>query len=118
MEKYDFTLEAVVRRPGPVPRNAVFSLLQHTLRGVAYLHAKGIVHRDLKIENVMVRRTPEGEEAVIIDLGLAEEFAKERFFSEKCGTPGYIAPEIYGEVRPASPEKCDIFSLGVILHIL
>lgn len=118
MEKYDCTLEAVLRRPGAVPRRAVLSLLQQMLRGAAYLHARGIAHRDLKIENVMVRRAAGGEEAVLIDLGLAEEFARETYFSERCGTPGYIAPEVFGEVRSAAPEKCDVFALGVIFHIL
>ena len=57
----------------------------------------------------------------IIDLGLAEYCKKQEFLFYKCGTPGYIAPEIIN-LEPNSKqnysEKCDMFSLGAIMYKL
>jgi serine/threonine protein kinase len=54
--------------------------------------------------------------SVIIDLGLAEYSSTEEYLFEKCGTPGYVAPEVF--TKGAKSAKCDIFSLGVIFHML
>lgn len=62
-------------------------------------------------------------EPVIIDLGLAELSTNSTFLYTKCGTPGYVAPEILNlktNDLPTPPYShfCDIFSLGVIFYIL
>jgi serine/threonine-protein kinase Chk2 len=62
-----------------------------------YLHEKGIIHKDLKPENVMIVR---GENIIVklIDLGfsgLEEESAKEDYI---YGSPGYFAPELFSEI--------------------
>lgn len=58
---------------------------------------------------------------VIVDFGLAEFQSNEKYVFTKCGTPGYVAPEIanYKEnVTPVYDVKCDLFSVGVIFHAL
>lgn len=53
------------------------------------------MHRDLKLENIMVRKdSREHAEIVIVDLGLAEHTSEKNFLYTRCGTPGYVAPEI------------------------
>lgn len=54
--------------------------------------------------------------SVIIDLGLAEYHNAEEYLFQKCGTPGFVAPEVF--VKGARSSKCDIFSLGVIFYML
>lgn len=80
------------------------------------------MHRDLKLENIMIRKDcKENPEVVIVDLGLAEYWDNEKYLYTRCGTPGYVAPEIL-KIKSAEPgkydSKSDIFSLGVIFHML
>lgn len=82
------------------------------------MHAARIMHRDLKPENIMLRST-DSMVPVIVDFGLATNADVEKYLFFRCGTPGYVAPEIIclNESRHIEPE-CDIFSAGVIFHIL
>jgi calcium-dependent protein kinase len=73
-----------------------------------------IVHRDLKPENMMLERE-DGWEIKVIDFGLSRLFTRDKKMSQRLGTPYYIAPEI---LKKKYDEKCDIWSIGVILHIL
>nr|VVW85842.1 unnamed protein product [Nymphaea colorata] len=59
---------------------------------------------------------------VIVDFGLAEYTANTKYLYTRCGTPGYVAPEVL-KIKSTDPVQtyssaCDIFSLGVIFHIL
>jgi len=81
------------------------------------MHQKGIVHRDIKLDNVLINRIEEEEFNVkIADFGLAtfipegDEVPK---LHEKCGTPCYVAPEILRD--EGYDTKCDIFSCGSLM---
>ena len=56
----------------------------------------------------------------IIDFGLAQEVKAKKYFYTHVGTPGYVAPEILSNESEEHTytEKCDIFSIGIIFHIL
>jgi serine/threonine protein kinase len=81
-----------------------------------YMHSMGICHRDLKLENIMM--TDDSEEAipVIIDFGLSKMIGPNQMITDKFGTVGYTAPEIY--TSKSYDKKVDLFSLGVILYAL
>lgn len=86
------------------------------LQGLVQIHQHGIVHRDIKPENIMLTG---GDTSlpVIIDFGLAIH-PESPSLTERCGTPGYIAPEIVRNKegkRIATPAS-DIFSLGAVFH--
>ncbi len=77
------------------------------------------MHRDLKLTNLMFKEKNQLTELKIVDFGLAQRIDAEKYLFKRCGTPGYIAPEVInlGSATKYS-EKCDIFSAGVIFYHL
>jgi transcriptional regulator with GAF, ATPase, and Fis domain/predicted Ser/Thr protein kinase len=90
------------------PLSALAPALAGVLRALEYLHARGVLHRDLKPQNVIVER---GGRARLIDFGLAGVVGGG---GTRSGTPAYAAPErLLG--RPEDG-RSDLYSFGVILH--
>jgi len=90
----------------------IFQLLQ----GLKYLHQKKIIHRSLKPSNLLLDNK---NELKIGDFGLAAQLTidKERIF-EKCGTPPYMAPEIFENNGKGYSFEVDIWSVGIIMYQL
>ena len=103
----------------------VKEVMKQVIKGLIYLDEMGIMHRDLKPENIIFKykdKSPKENIAKIIDFGLAERIQKCEYILTKCGTPGYIAPEIF-DCKENSKEinydnRCDIFSLGAMFYFL
>ena len=87
--------------------------MKNLLETLNYLHSNNIVHRDLKLENILMT-DDSTMEFKIIDFGLA--YNSNSFEKRKCGSPGYVAPEMLRDEEYDS--KIDVFSAGVILYIL
>lgn len=88
-------------------------ILREILSAVGYLHSMGVVHRDLKPQNIMVRK--KGGEVSLIDFGLADsgDYAE---LKQAAGTIGYISPEQFKDGGARITD--DIYSLGVIIKEL
>ena len=89
----------------PIAKRVFFQLVQ----AVSYLHSKSIVHRDLKLQNILLQNL---NAVKLIDFGFACEDQKLKVF---CGTPSYMAPEIVNKI-PYKGKPADIWALGVILY--
>lgn len=73
------------------------------------------MHRDLKPENILMSRDADDPKITIIDFGTSSYFEPNKKMNGKFGTPYYIAPEV---LNNKYDEKCDLWSIGVILYIL
>ncbi|MDU0255448.1 protein kinase [Streptomyces sp. PU10] len=104
--------EALEVHGGPLPAGALWLLLREAAKGLAAVHALGMVHRDLKPSNVML--TLEG--LTLIDFGVARAAEQSRLTRTGMvvGTPAYMSPE-QASGRRASSGAVDIFALGSVL---
>jgi len=91
-------------------------LVKQILCSVRYIHSKGIIHRDLKLENFLFSsKDPETSELKMIDFGLSKHFFQGEIQSEAVGTPYTVAPEV---ITGAYDERCDVWAIGVIAFLL
>ncbi len=110
----------IFRNTQKVAEIEIIKIFIHILNGIAYLHENNIMHRDIKPENILFNNNSENKEPVIVDLGLATNEEEQEYLYPRCGTPGYVAPEIINVKSHKSKysNACDIFSTGIILHLL
>jgi eukaryotic-like serine/threonine-protein kinase len=109
-------LKQVLDRSGPLPVERVIELGIQIADALAFAHAHGLVHRDVKPQNVLIDHAGD---AKVTDFGIARSLDVERSFTQTgtvLGTSNYLSPEQAsgGPVTPAT----DIYSLGVVLYEL
>ena len=113
------TLAARLRRPGAVPRDQAVSIIRQLTAGIAAIHDAGVIHGDIKPNNVMLDCSGHAMCLSIMDFGLARLHESENTGITRslvAGTPGYLAPELLRGQRPT--QTTDLFALGVLLHKL
>jgi calcium-dependent protein kinase len=93
--------------------NDLAKIMHQVLSALAYFHENCIIHRDLKLENILLENS-EGFSLRIADFGLAY-FVNTNMPDEVCGTPLYMAPEVGSGPYD---EKVDLWSAGVVLFVL
>jgi tRNA A-37 threonylcarbamoyl transferase component Bud32 len=104
-----------VERAGPLAEGEAVRIVVQVAQALAYAHARGIIHRDVKPDNVLV--TADGV-AKLADLGLAKDLEAGGDLTRTrrgLGTPNFIAPEQFSDARHADV-RCDIYSLGATLY--
>ncbi|WWC71985.1 uncharacterized protein I206_105944 [Kwoniella pini CBS 10737] len=94
------------------------NIVRTVVSAVKYLHDQGIVHRDLKPENILFKSKAEDADLMLADFGLSKVLDEDNFsiLTTTCGTPGYMAPEIFKKAGHGKP--VDIWAIGVITYFL
>ena len=85
-----------------------------------FLEKHKIIHCDLKPENILCADTT-CRNLKIVDFGLATVYDIPEYLFKRCGTPGFVAPEVINapsKINIHYTPKCDVFSAGVIFYIL
>jgi eukaryotic-like serine/threonine-protein kinase len=109
------TLAQLMREEGPLAVPRALALLEQVCRALVAAHARGVVHRDVKPDNVLVERLADGtERAKLIDFGISHLPATGRLTraGEIIGTPEYMAPEQASGAEV--DEQTDVYAVGVL----
>jgi len=106
-------LKRFIRKVGQIPIPRTISIAKQVCEGLEEAHRLGVVHRDLKPQNIMV---DEGGNARIMDFGIARSIRGKGITGAgvMIGTPEYMSPE-QAEVKEVD-QRSDIYSLGIILY--
>jgi serine/threonine protein kinase len=113
----DGDLLAMVMREGKLSEEDSSKYIRSLLVALEYLHAQNLVHRDVKLENILISKNSDGEPRVVLtDLGLVSACdSEDACLTKALGSIGYIAPEVF---RGSYGKKADIYSVGCVLYVL
>jgi serine/threonine-protein kinase len=116
------TLRHVIREEGPLPLARVVDITRQIGDALNAAHEQGVIHRDLKSDNIMLLDTMSGDHAKVLDFGIAKINEPEGEVDTGLtapnlviGTPQYMSPEQCSQDSEID-SRSDIYSLGVILY--
>lgn len=115
------TLKEIIRQDGPMPLSRVVEIIRQVGGALDAAHEQGVVHRDLKSENIMLLAS-NPEYAKVLDFGIAKIREREGEYDPGLtapdlviGTPQYMSPEQCSQ-SPGIDARSDVYSLGVIIY--
>ena len=101
---------------GPLPEEQTMLIMEHIFEGLKFLHEIGIIHRDMKPENILKQKTHDGKDIYkITDFGLSN-LNTEQLTNAKIGTAYYVSPEVVEGQK--YDKSIDIWAAGLILDEL
>lgn len=89
--------------------------MKQVINSIMYCHLNGIVHRDIKSDNLLFSEKSIHSRIKLIDFGISVKYEKNTKLREKTGTILYIAPEV---IQGCYDQRCDIWSCGVLLYTM
>jgi len=98
-----------------LPPGLVGSFMWQMLLGIAYMHHNRICHRDVKMQNFVLKDQRQNPQLQLVDFGMAIRYRKGVLIKGTVGTVKYMAPEV---LSGSYSEKIDIWSIGVVSYIL
>ncbi|CAD8075849.1 unnamed protein product [Paramecium primaurelia] len=108
-------IEQLKKNQNQLKEEDIKILLKEILKALNFIHQEQVIHRDIKPQNIMISQSS-FKNVKIIDFGLSIKNSQQY---NRCGTPGYMAPEIVNmkkEDQKPWTSLCDIFSLGVVFY--
>lgn len=88
-------------------------MIKDILSSLSYIHKQEVLHRDIKLDNILLDKN---NNLKLCDFGISLMIKNNQYYTDRCGTPAYIAPEIIKSKYKGF--KSDYWSLGVTLFIL
>ena len=111
------TVADLIERDGRPGLEESLEIIRQAGAGLAVLHRNGIIHRDIKPQNLLLRSRPDGGTDVLVaDLGLAKAVAHASGLTRIVGTPAYIAPE--QALGTGLDIRADVHALGAVAYVL
>jgi serine/threonine-protein kinase len=114
------TLRDVIRKEAPMPASRAVALLEPVVSALAAAHRAGLIHRDVKPENVLIADAQHGGQTKVADFGLAKAVSADTQHTATggvlIGTVSYLAPELVVDGR--SDARADVYAAGVVLYEL
>jgi len=102
------------KRKERLTEDVVRTIFAQIVAGVSYLHSKDIVHRDIKLDNMLI---DSNLKIKLIDFGFATILERQKRLSTFCGTPNYMAPEIVSK-KMYYGKPADVWALGIVFFAL
>src|SRR2546426_5180510 len=116
------SLKEIIKSDGPMPLKRAVEIIRQVAGALDAAHGQGVVHRDLKSDNIMLVRHNSNEWAKVLDFGIAKIQQAEGVHDVDLtapnlviGTPQYMSPEQCSQTGPLDA-RADVYSLGVILY--
>ncbi len=111
------SLDSYIQRVGRLTEQQVLMWSAQLLDAISYCHSHGVIHRDIKPQNIIIR--PDGE-AVLVDFGLVKlwnpDDPRTKTVVRGMGSPQYAPPEQYGDAVGHTGPQSDLYSLGATIY--
>ena len=107
-------LLSFIRKRAKLNESSAKIIFKQVTEGLKYIHSNKIVHRDIKLDNILIDLN---NTVKICDFGVSRKLSTGDIMHENCGTPAYIAPEIF-QNKGYEGYACDIWSAGVTLYYM
>ena len=102
------------QRDHTLKEKRAINIFHQVVQGIAYCHSKNICHRDIKLENILIKNN---DEVKIIDFGFGIKNDINTYNKLLCGTPSYMSPEIVNKKKYIA-QYSEVWTLGVLLFVM
>lgn len=107
-------LLSYVRKRSKLTEPIAKFIFKQIIKGLIFIHSKGIAHRDIKLDNILIDIN---SNIKLCDFGIAKKIKKGELMTDQCGTPAYIAPEVF-KGNGYEGNISDMWSAGVVLYAM